>query len=86
MPVVVDSKLEGVTIGQTYVRIVVAPGNHKLVSIAKNDATLMLTTAPDRIYFVHQKVQFNVPYAGTDLELVDIKTGEAGVMECHLVL
>lgn len=65
--------------------LTVNPGKHTLVSHAESDSTLAVDTKPGKNHFVWQEVKMGALYARSKLQLVDEKTGMAGVGECKLI-
>jgi hypothetical protein len=85
MTVLLDGKLLGDTAAQTYLFSEIAPGNHQLISKAENDSTLNFQAIAGKIYYVWQEVKMGLMYARSQLQMVDEKTGQAGVLESKLV-
>lgn len=85
MDVEIDGKAIGETVAKSYFALEVPPGKHMLVSKAENDSILALDTVAGQNYFVWQEVQMGLLYARNKIQLVDEKTGKAGVAECSLI-
>jgi hypothetical protein len=85
MDLALNGKPIGQTTAMTFVVLEVAPGKHNLVSKAENESRLDLVTEAGKNYFVWQEVKMGVLYARNLLQLVDEKTGRAGVAECRLI-
>lgn len=85
MPLVIDGKMAGDTAAKTYLLTKVEPGEHTIISKAENDASLKLTTAPGKNYFVWQEVKMGMWMARSQLHEVDDATGKKAVSECKLV-
>lgn len=84
MNVFLDDRNMGQTVAKSYLVADVEPGNHKITSTAENQDTLEITTVADRLYYVWQEVKMGFMYARNKLQLVDEKTGQAGVLESQL--
>ena len=84
MPVLLDGRILGDTAAQTYLFAEIDPGNHRLISKTENDAILDWTAVAGRIYYVWQEVKMGLFAARSHLQLVDEKTGQAGVLESKL--
>jgi hypothetical protein len=84
MNVFLDDRNMGQTVAKSYLVAEVAPGPHKLTSTAENQDTLEFTTDAGRIYYIWQEVKMGFMYARNKLQLVDEKTGQAGVLESQL--
>jgi len=82
--VLLDDRNMGQTVAKSYLVADVDPGPHKIVSIAENQDLLELTTLGGRIYYVWQEVKMGFMYARNKLQLVDERTGQAGVLESSL--
>jgi hypothetical protein len=86
MDVFIDGRALGQTVAQTYLVTEVDPGAHKLMGKAENEDLLDLTTVAGQIYYIWQEVKMGFMYGRTKLQLVDEKTGRAGVMESKLAV
>ncbi len=84
MDVYIDGRKLGQTVARTYLVAEVEPGAHQILGKSENDHLLDLTTAAGRIYYVWQEVKMGLMYARNQLQVVDEKTGRAGVMESNL--
>ena len=84
MTVLLDGKILGDTAAKTYLYTEVEPGNHRLVSKTENDSVLDFTAVAGRIYYVWQEVKMGLFAARSNLQLVDEKAGQAGVLESKL--
>jgi hypothetical protein len=85
MEIDLDGKQVGTTAAKTYLLLTVDPGKHTLVSHAESDSTLAVDTKPGKNHFVWQEVKMGALYARSKLQLVDEKTGMAGIGECKLI-
>ena len=85
MTVLLDGKILGDTAAQTYLYTEIAPGDHQLTSKAENDSTLDFKALAGKIYYVWQEVKMGLMYARSQLQIVDEKAGQAGVLESKLV-
>ena len=56
-----------------------------MISKAENDSVLDLTAVAGKIYYVWQEVKMGLFLARSQLQPVDEKTGQAGVLESKLV-
>jgi hypothetical protein len=84
MTVLLDGRILGDTASKTYLYTDLEPGNHRLISKTENDSTLDFTAIAGKIYYVWQEVKMGFFAARSSLQLVDDKTGQAGVMESKL--
>ena len=85
MTVLLDGKILGDTAAKTYLYTEVAPGKHRLVSKTENESVLDFDAVAGRIYYVWQEVKMGLFAARSNLQLVDEKDGQAGVLESKLV-
>ena len=85
MEVLVDGKLLGKTVAKSYFFVPLKPGRHTILSKAEADSTLDLLAEGGHNYFVWQEVKMGMLYARNLLQMVDDKTGRAGVNECKLL-
>jgi hypothetical protein len=86
MTVLLDGKLLGDTAAKTYLYSEIAPGNHQLISKTENDSILNFNADAGKIYYVWQEVKMGLFSARSNLQLVDEKTGQAGVLESNLAV
>jgi hypothetical protein len=84
--VMLDDSLMGTTYPGTFFRWVVDPGPHQIRGFAGDSGTYSLSTAPDRIYFVQQRVSrfLPMPFAHSYFQLVPEHHGRAAVMRSVL--
>lgn len=85
MPVTLNGKPVGETVAKSYLMLAVPAGQQTLVSSAENDSELKLTAEPGKNYFVWQEVKMGFIKARNNLQVVDEKTGRAGVTESKLI-
>jgi len=85
MPVTLNGKPVGETVAKSYLMLAVPAGQQTLVSSAENDSELKLTAEPGKNYFVWQEVKMGFIKARNNLQVVDDKTGRAGVTESKLI-
>lgn len=85
MTVSVNGRMVGQTAAKTYFHFNVVPGVYDIESHAENTSTLTLTTQAGKSYFVWQEVKMGLWMARSLLQLMDEKTGRAGVMESKLI-
>ena len=85
MPVALNGKPVGQTVAKSYLMLSVPAGQQTLVSSAENDSELKLTTEAGKNYFVWQEVKVGFIKARNSLQVVDDKTGRAGVAESKLI-
>jgi hypothetical protein len=86
MTVLLDGRLLGDTASKTYLYTEITPGKHQLVSKAENDSILDFTAVTGKIYYVWQEVKMGFFFARSQLQSVDEKTGQAGVIESKLAV
>jgi hypothetical protein len=84
MEILLDGKWVGATGGSSYVMLVVEPGVHTIVSRAEDDAELTLHMSGGFIYYIWQEVVPGTLLAGSELHVVDSRTGKEGVRNCDL--
>jgi hypothetical protein len=84
MDVFIDGRKLGQTVAKTYLVADVDPGPHKIMGKSENEHLIDLTTVAGRIYYVWQEVKMGFLYARNQLQVVDDKTGQAGVLESML--
>ncbi|WP_434602590.1 hypothetical protein [Pseudomonas sp. Z4-7] len=80
-----NGKAVGQTVAKSYFMLSVPAGQQTLVSSAENDSELKLSTEPGKNYFVWQEVKVGFIKARNNLQVVDDKTGRAGVSESKLI-
>ncbi|MBK5398060.1 DUF2846 domain-containing protein [Pseudomonas sp. TH39(2020)] len=85
MPVALNGKPVGQTVAKSYLMLSVPAGQQTLVSSAENDSELKLTAEAGKNYFVWQEVKVGFIKARNNLQVVDDKTGRAGVAESKLI-
>lgn len=85
MPVALNGGLVGDTASKTYLLMEVDPGRHTVVSKTENDSTVEVNAVAGQNYFLWQEVKMGLMSARSNLQLVDEKTGKAGVNECKLI-
>ncbi|MBD0705828.1 DUF2846 domain-containing protein [Pseudomonas sp. PSB1] len=85
MPVTLNGKAVGQTVAKSYLMLSVPTGQQTLVSSAENDSELKLSTEAGKNYFVWQEVKVGFIKARNNLQVVDEKTGRAGVAESKLI-
>ena len=85
MPVALNGKPVGQTVAKSYLMLSVPAGSQTLVSSAENDSELKLTAEAGKNYFVWQEVKVGFIKARNNLQVVDEKTGRAGVSESKLI-
>lgn len=84
MDVFIDGRKLGQTVSKTYLVADVEPGPHKIMGKSENEHLIDLTTLAGRVYFVWQEVKMGLMYARNQLQVVDDRTGRAGVLESNL--
>jgi hypothetical protein len=85
MPVTLNGKPVGETVAKSYLMLAVPAGQQTLVSSAENDSELKLTAEAGKNNFVWQEVKVGFIKARNNLQVVDDKTGRAGVAESKLI-
>jgi hypothetical protein len=85
MTLEVDGRHVATNRGQTYIKVVVEPGKHKVVSRADNINRLALATLKNTNYFIFQDVNESNGYTSTQLTLVSESQGKAGVKACEMI-
>ncbi len=84
MTVLLDGKILGDTAAKTYLYTDLEPGSHRLISKTENDSVLDFTAVAGQLYYVWQEVKMGLFAARSNVQLVDEKTGQAGVLESML--
>lgn len=79
--VLMDDKYLGETASKTYFYVEVPPGKHTVVSKAENESSVTIDAIAGRLYYVWQEIKMGLFQPRTELQVVDEKTGRAGVME-----
>ncbi len=84
--VVLDDSVMGTTYPGTFFRWVVEPGPHQIRGFAGDSGAYSLSTGPDRIYFVQQRVTrfLPMPSAQSYFQLVPEHHGRAAVLRSVL--
>lgn len=78
-PVVLDDQFIGSTYKDTYLRMEVPAGLHRLRGYAGDSAAIDLQTLPGQIYFVQQTARGYRSFTGSSFQLVDERYGRAMV-------
>ncbi len=86
MTVLLDGKILGDTASKTYLHADLEPGKHRLISKTENDSVLDFEAIAGKIYYVWQEVKMGLWQARSQLQMVDEKTGQAGVLESQLAV
>jgi len=86
MTVLLDGKLLGDTASKIFLYADVEPGSHRLTSKTENDSILDFTAVAGKLYYVWQEVKMGLFAARSQLQLVDEKTGQEGVLETKLAV
>ncbi len=86
MTVLLDGKILGDTASKTYLYAELEPGRHKLISKTENDSVLDFEAIAGKIYYVWQEVKMGLWQARSQLQMMDDKTGQAGVLESQLAV
>ncbi|MBX3665768.1 MAG: DUF2846 domain-containing protein [Burkholderiales bacterium] len=86
MSVLLDGKILGDTAAKTYLHAELEPGKHRLISKTENDSALDFDAIAGKIYYVWQEVKMGLFQARSQLQMVDEKTGQAGVLESQLAV
>ena len=86
MAVTVNGVERGITRGKTFLLLQLEPGRYTIQSQGVAQTSLTLDVAAGRNYYVWQEVKhtFGTFHYRSLLQLVDEKTGQEGVNECHL--
>jgi hypothetical protein len=85
-PVMLDDRMMGSTYPGTFFRWIVEPGPHQIRGFAGDSGSYALSTGPDRMYFVQQRVSrfLPMPSAQSYFQLVPEAHGRAAVMRSVL--
>lgn len=86
MTVLLDGKILGDTASKTYLYAELEPGKHRLTSKTENDSVLDFEAIAGKIYYVWQEVKMGLWQARSQLQMMDEKTGQAGVLESQLAV
>jgi hypothetical protein len=86
MTVALDGKILGDTGAKTYLYTELNPGKHRLVSKTENDSVLDFEAIAGKVYYVWQEVKMGLWMARSQLQMVDDKTGQTGVLESQLAV
>ncbi|RDH84857.1 MAG: hypothetical protein DIZ80_05170 [endosymbiont of Galathealinum brachiosum] len=81
----VDGKYVATNIGQTYIKLVVDPGKHVIVSHADNNYRLVLATLKNKNYFIYQDVKVGKVTTRTKLSHVRENVGKQGVINSVMI-
>lgn len=85
IPVAINGKYLGKTGGYTFFRIALEPGQYIIESNAENHSRLPVTMEAGKLYYVWQETKTGIKAIRTELQLVDEKTGQAGVKKSRLL-
>ncbi len=86
MTMLLDGKILGDTASKTYLYAELEPGKHRLISKTENDSVLDFEAIAGKIYYVWQEVKMGLWQARSQLQMMDEKTGQAGVLESQLAV
>ena len=86
MTVLLDGKILGDTASKTYLHAELEPGKHRLISKTENDSVIDFEAIAGKIYYVWQEVKMGLWQARSQLQMIDEKTGQAGVLESQLAV
>lgn len=86
MDILIDGFLLGEMRTNSYMRAVVKPGAHTVLSRAENSSQVDLKTEPGKIYYIWQEAKMGLMYAGTQLHEVSSEEGQKGVRSGNLVI
>jgi len=79
-----DSTLIGTTNANSYLYLIVDPGNYLIRSKAENKSELPVTVEAGKIYYIEQSVKMGIVYARANLLLVDEEKGKKFMKKCKL--
>ena len=82
----VDDKHIADTVHMSYIRIVLEPGLHHVISKAERECKLDIETLPGQIYFVAQKDKFGVMEPRCWMQVVPIEEGRNSIQRCRLLV
>lgn len=84
MPVSLDNKRAGITGANTYIRWVVVPGKHVVVShpAGSEPSRVIIDTVAGKNYYIWQEV---ISGPSSELHMVSEEEGQNGVRECELI-
>lgn len=84
MPVSVNGELAGNTGPKSFFKFDLLDGTHKITSQG-DESILELEVEKGNMYYVWQEVKMGAFSAGSELQLVDEKTGQSGVNQCTMI-
>jgi len=85
MALMVDGNHVATSVGETYVKLEVSAGRHRIVSQADNSDKLILATVKNKNYFILQDVKVGHVGNRTKLILMSESAGKAGVKQCEMI-
>ncbi len=85
MQLEVDGQLVATSVGDTYVKLEVEPGRHKIISYADDEDRLMIAAIKGKNYFIYQSVETSGGRARTQLNLVREAEGKRGVQASEMI-
>lgn len=81
----INSVAVGQTAPMTYFYTEVEPGDQTISTESEfSDNNLVITTEPDKLYFVKQSIKLGVFIGGAKLTQVEDDVGKEGVLECDM--
>lgn len=83
---ILDSEILCNTTPKIYLQTEIAPGKHRLISKSENASDLDFEAIAGKIYYVWQEVKMGLWQARSQLQMMDEKTGQAGVLESQLAV
>ncbi len=83
--VTINGRMAGTTAADTYFWFHVKPGTYKIVSDNNLDNAITIKAKAGKNYFIWQEMKMGLFVGGTQLSVVDEKTGRNGVLECKLI-
>ena len=85
MTVALDGRRAGQTVGQTFFRWEVDPGEHEIASYTEDISSVKLNAQAGKSYYVWQEVKIGFWSAQSMLHEVDENRGQLGVVKCQLI-
>jgi hypothetical protein len=80
-----DDQVMGSTFPGTYFRWVVPPGRHRIAGFASDSGSIVLDTAPGRLYFVYQSFGRPLGFSGQSyFQSIDEHQGRWMIMQSRL--
>ena len=85
VPIVINSRVIGDTVGKSYFRLVLDPGDYELKCKAEKDVIQTIAVEAGKVYFFQQEMKMGLLSNRCGLSTVSDDAGRAAVATCRLL-